>query len=152
MLHKSEGSVGALITDAVEEVLPVAEAKGHLLKFHLDPDLPDIEMDLEMIRRVVINLLENAIKYTPAAGSIQLSVENKGDRVQVSVRDSGMGIAETDRQRIFEKFARIQQDGRPKGLGLGLAFCRLAVEAHDGTIWVESAEGKGSTFTFTLPI
>jgi len=70
----------------------------------------------------------------------------------VSVRDSGPGIPEEDRERIFDKFTRVTRDSRPKGIGLGLAFCRLAVEAHGGRIWVESQEGQGSTFHFTLPI
>jgi signal transduction histidine kinase len=72
--------------------------------------------------------------------------------VSVSVTDTGLGIAPRDQKIIFSKFARLQHDGGPKGLGLGLAFCRLAVEAHGGRIQVESEEGKGSTFTFTLPL
>ncbi len=151
VLHKAEASVGALITDAVEEVHPVAEAKGHMLHFHLDPDLPPLELDVEMIRRVLINLLENAIKYTPAGGNINISAERENGQLRVSVSDTGFGIPEADQQKVFDKFARIQREGHSRGLGLGLAFCRLAVEAHGGRIWVESEEGKGSTFAFTLP-
>ncbi len=69
----------------------------------------------------------------------------------MSVSDTGFGIPEADQQKVFDKFARIQREGHSRGLGLGLAFCRLAVEAHGGRIWVESEEGKGSTFAFTLP-
>lgn len=152
VLHKSKASIGAVITDAVEEVHPVAEAKGHTIRFNLATDLPPLEFDVEMIRRVLINLLENAIKYTPSGGSIDVSARREGDEVVVSVRDTGPGIPAHEQSRVFEKFSRIQAEGRPKGLGLGLAFCRLAVEAHGGRIWVESQEGQGSTFSFTLPL
>ncbi len=151
VLHKSAASIGALIADAVEEVHPVAEAKGHMLQFELDPALEPIEVDGEMIRRVVINLLENAIKYTPVGGQIHVSAAVEEAAIRVSVRDTGPGIRPEDRQRVFNKFARVQEEGRPKGLGLGLAFCRLAIEAHEGRIWVESDEGGGSTFSFNLP-
>jgi signal transduction histidine kinase len=124
-----------------------------MLQFHFDPaGLPPIEMDGDMIRRVLINLLENAVKYTRGGGSITVSATRHEQAVLVSVADSGAGIAARDQQRIFDKFARVEEEGRPKGLGLGLAFCRMAVEAHGGRIWVESVEGRGSTFSFTLPV
>jgi NtrC-family two-component system sensor histidine kinase KinB len=154
VLHKEVASLGAVVTEAVEEVHPVAEAKGHTLRFNLARDLPEIECDVEMVRRVVINLLENAVKYTRSGGDITVSaaLNDAGDKLVVSVADTGPGISPRDQQAIFEKFARIHGEGRPKGLGLGLAFCRLAVEAHGGEIWVESEEGRGSTFSFTLPL
>ncbi|MCK5634393.1 MAG: GHKL domain-containing protein, partial [Anaerolineales bacterium] len=114
--------------------------------------LPMVHLDVDMVRRVMINLLENAIKFSRGGDSIQVSVQQEGDQVQIAVKDSGVGISPRDRERIFEKFTRLGGQERPKGLGLGLAFCRLAVEAHEGRIWVESEEGKGSTFTFTLPV
>jgi PAS domain S-box-containing protein len=154
VLHKESASLGAVITEAVEEVHPVAEAKGHTLRFNLARDLPDIQCDVEMVRRVVINLLENAVKYTQSGGDITVSaaLTEAKDKLAVSVADTGPGISQHDQMAIFDKFARIHGEGRPKGLGLGLAFCRLAVEAHGGTIWVESEEGQGSTFAFTLPL
>jgi signal transduction histidine kinase len=109
-------------------------------------------MDVDMIRRVLINLLENAIKYTRSGDWIAVSAIQSEGKMVVTVQDSGPGISESDRERIFQKFTRLQREGRSKGLGLGLAFCRLAVEAHGGKIWVESEQGKGSTFTFTLPL
>ena len=152
VLNKAESSIGALIVEAVEEVLPVAEAKGHVIQFELAPDLPTVTADVDMIRRVLINLLENAIKYTRAEGRITVSARRDGSQVLVGVRDTGPGIAAHDQQRIFDRFTRVQRSGRTKGLGLGLAFCRLAVGAHDGRIWVESELGKGAIFYFTLPL
>jgi PAS domain S-box-containing protein len=153
VLNKSSASLRALIVEAVEEVHPVAEAKGLQLQFRLpEPELPHVEMDVDMVRRIVINLLENAIKYTRSGGRITITAAAEDGEVRVSVTDTGLGIAARDQKIIFSKFARVQHEGGPKGLGLGLAFCRLAVEAHGGRITVESEEGKGSTFSFTLPL
>lgn len=152
VLNLTRGSISALIAESVEEVHPTAEARGQLLRMNLQPGLPSVEMDVDMIRRVLINLLENAIKYTRSGDWIAVSASKKNGEIIVSVQDSGPGISGKDRERIFQKFTRLQREGRSKGLGLGLAFCRLAVEAHGGKIWVESEEGKGSTFTFTLPL
>jgi len=152
VLNLTRGSVSALIAESVEEVHPTAEARGQLLRMTLQPGLPSVEMDVDMIRRVLINLLENAIKYTRSGDWIAVSASEADGEMVVSVQDSGPGISDKDRERIFQKFTRLQREGRSKGLGLGLAFCRLAIEAHGGKIWVESEEGKGSTFTFTLPL
>ncbi len=153
VLHKSSGSLGTLVVEAVEEVHPVAEGKGHVLNFDLgSDDIPLVEMDAEMIRRVLINLLENAIKYSRAEGKISVTLDKLDNELRVGISDNSPGVPSEDQTRIFEKFARVQRKGRPKGLGLGLAFCRLAVEAHEGRIWVESQPGQGSTFYFTLPI
>jgi PAS domain S-box-containing protein len=151
VLDKSEASIGGLIAEAVEEIHPTAEARGQFLRMNLAPRLSSVSMDVDMIRRVLINLLENAVKYTRAGDHIDVSARMADGMLQVSVRDNGPGISKDDRDRIFDKFFRLSGESRPKGLGLGLAFCRLAVEAHGGKIWVDSEEGEGSTFTFTLP-
>ena len=152
VLSKAKGSLSSLIVEAVEEVLPVAEGKGHVLKFDLGShSLPLVDMDSEMIRRVLINMLENAIKYSRSEGNIAVALDRSENSLRVGVSDNGPGIPKDDQKRIFEKFARVQSKGRPKGLGLGLAFCRLAIEAHGGRIWVESEPSHGSTFYFTLP-
>jgi signal transduction histidine kinase len=152
VLHKEEASVAEIVTEAVEEVEPLAEAKNHQLNLSLEAELPTLQIDVDMIRRVTINLLENAIKYTRSGGEVSLRVEKDQARVIVHVEDNGPGIAPQNQQSIFEKFSRIHHEGRPKGLGLGLAFCRLAVNAHGGEIWLESEEGEGSIFSFSLPI
>jgi len=152
VLNKTETSMSTLIAEAMEEVHPTADAKGQVLLFDLGSDLPPISIDEGMIRRVLINLVENASKYTHGQGEIRVRARKKDDAILISVSDQGLGIPKAEQDRIFEKFTRIQTEARPKGLGLGLAFCRLAVEAHGGKIWVESEESRGSTFYFTLPL
>ncbi|OQA14110.1 MAG: Adaptive-response sensory-kinase SasA [Chloroflexi bacterium ADurb.Bin360] len=99
--------------------------------------------------------MDNAIKYTPQGGDICVAAVLGTSQVQVSMTDTGPGIPEPERQRIFERFAQVQSDSaaRRRGFGLGLAFCKLAIEAHGGVIWVEPGPGGvGSRFTFTLPL
>jgi signal transduction histidine kinase len=106
-----------------------------------------------MIHRVFINLLENAIKYTPTGGRVEIGAQtDSGTSVKFWVRDNGPGISATDRERIFEKFTRLRGKTNPTGLGVGLAFCKLAVQGHGGQIWVESELGNGTTFWVTLPV
>jgi NtrC-family two-component system sensor histidine kinase KinB len=152
VLNKTTTSMGTLIAEAVEEVHPTAEAKGHMLRFELAATLPLVSIDSDMIRRVLINLLENAVKYTTSGGTVTIQARAESGEVLISVEDSGPGISPDQQDRIFNKFTRLDRDAKPKGLGLGLAFCRLAVEAHGGKIWVDSEVGRGSTFTFTLPV
>jgi signal transduction histidine kinase len=104
-----------------------------------------------MIRRVLINLLDNATKFTPMKGKIGIWVKALGDEVRFCVQDSGFGIPADAVPSIFDKYRQLTPEGPPKGFGLGLAFCRLAVQAHGGRIWVESTPGNGSRFYFTLP-
>jgi PAS domain S-box-containing protein len=140
-----------IMTDALQLVQPIGEEAG--VKLELDvTKLPPALMDVDMITRVVINLTENGIKYTPKGGQVWLSAKQVDHMVEVSVRDTGPGIPEAMRVRVFDKFSRVKYKDAPKGVGLGLAFCRLAVEAHGGKIWVESDGKNGSNFKFTLPI
>jgi signal transduction histidine kinase len=115
--------------------------------------LPLIWVDVDMVHRVFINLLENAIKYTPTGGQVEIGAQTtSGTSVKFWVRDNGPGISAADRERIFEKFTRLRGKERPSGLGVGLAFCKLAVLGHGGQIWVESEPGKGTAFWLTLPV
>ncbi len=104
-----------------------------------------------MSRRVLINLIENAIKFTPTGGQIEVGAKPDGDWLEFWVKDSGPGIPPADQTRIFEKFTRLRGKDKPGGLGVGLAFCRLAVNGHGGRIWVVSQPGAGAEFHFTLP-
>lgn len=152
VLNREVASLVETVEEAVEEVSPLAEAKSHQMSLEAGPEIPAVSMDVDMIRRVVINLLENAIKYTRSGGEISVGLDRDGDELRVRVKDTGPGIPQEKQQQIFDKFSRIHHEGRPKGLGLGLAFCRMAIEAHDGRISVDSETDKGSTFTFRLPI
>jgi two-component system, OmpR family, clock-associated histidine kinase SasA len=116
-------------------------------------DLPPVYADLELIRQVVVNLVENAVKYTPAGGRIALSILHRtSGKVQVSIEDTGPGIPDEKRDRIFEGHFRLKRDENREGYGLGLALCRKVVCAHYGQIWVDSILGQGSCFNFTLPV
>jgi signal transduction histidine kinase len=141
-----------LVEDAFDAVRPMADSRHQSLIAHLPNTLPAIWVDVDMIRRVLINLLENASKFTPPQGKIELGAKRVNDWVQMWVQDNGPGIPFSDQGRIFTKFTRLKGEGSPTGLGVGLAFCRLAVEGHGGKILVESQAGQGAKFVLTLPV
>jgi PAS domain S-box-containing protein len=141
-----------LVNEAVEAVMPFAIGKQQIITKTLDTDLPDVCVDPDMIKRVLINLLENALKYSPAGGKITTGGKASGEWVELWVQDSGPGIPPDSRDIVFEKFSRLQNTERStKGMGLGLAFCRLAVTAHGGKINVDNQVSEGSKFVFFLP-
>jgi PAS domain S-box-containing protein len=143
----------ALIDEAIRDVEPGAAGRSQTIEKQLAPALPIIMVDVDMVHRVFINLLENAIKFTPARGNIVIGGRvDSADWVTIWVRDDGPGIAPAEHERIFEKFTRLYGKEKPGGLGVGLAFCRLAVNGHGGRIWVESEPGHGATFWLTLPV
>jgi PAS domain S-box-containing protein len=148
-------AIPTLVNDVMLAVTPSAEGRKQSIQLALQDDLPSVYVDIDMMRRVLINLVENAIKYTPYEGHMIVSAELDGDFVRMCVQDDGPGIPEADRERVFDKFTRLKSnknDGGPSGLGVGLAFCKLAVKGHGGKIWVEAAPERGSRFLFTLPI
>lgn len=152
LTNKKTIDITDLAKEARETVLPGAEAKQQQLELTFARRLPALLVDVDMIRRVMINLLENATKFTPTGGKIGMGAQPEGKFVKVWVEDDGLGIPPEMKEFIFEKFTRLKVEGTPKGVGLGLAFCRLAVEAHGGKIWVEPKPERGSRFIFTLPI
>ncbi|MGH7856294.1 MAG: sensor histidine kinase, partial [Candidatus Binatia bacterium] len=119
-----------------------------------EPGLPDAFGDEQRNWQVVTNLLSNAVKFSPADQPIEVTVTPDNGFLRVSVRDHGSGIAPEDQQRLFQKFERIVTPGarRSAGTGLGLYICRSIVEAQGGRIRVESTEGEGSTFSYTIPV
>jgi len=137
------------ITDAFQIQ---ADLKEITLRSDLEQGLPSLQVDGELIRRTIENLIFNAIKHTPPGGEITVKAEISGALFRLSVHNTGSTIPDEWKERIFEKFAMIDRDAKIRGgSGLGLAFCRVAVEAHDGRIWAESGDGKGTSFIFTLP-
>ena len=142
----------SLANDAIETVSPIVNNKNQIITQSIPQSIPQVWVDEDMIRRVLTNLLENAVKYTPPGSSISLGAQVEGQQVMMWVQDTGPGIPPGENERIFDKFTRLHGKSGTRGLGLGLAFCRLAVEAHGGRIWVENIPGAGACFKFTLPV
>jgi PAS domain S-box-containing protein len=142
----------ALVGRALQDVEPSVRGRGQTLVVELPKRLPSLWVDEDMVRRVLINVVENSSKYSPSEGTIEVQAQAEDGWVHFSVKDQGSGIPPSEQDHIFEKFTRLQGENKAGGLGIGLAFCRLAVQGHGGRIWVESDTGKGSTFHFTVPI
>jgi len=151
-LRLAPSPVGELVLPAVGRLQPPAERAGLALAVDLPPNVPLVLADAERVRQVVTNLVHNAIKFTPRGGQVRVSAAPSGDEVVIQVRDTGVGIPADDLPRIFERFYKANRARTGGGTGLGLAIARHIVQAHAGRIWVESIEGKGSTFYFSLPI
>lgn len=144
-----------LLRNKEQAFLSYAEKERKHFSLYIGDELPTITADEDLIERVLDNLIYNAFKYTEAGGHIQVNVRTQNQSLLIEVKDDGQGIPPEYHQRIFDKFVQVTSStGEPlrKGTGLGLAFCRLAIEAHGGEIWVESEPNKGSTFSFTLPL
>lgn len=152
ILNVKNMGIGDLLTEAITLVQAIAAESKQTISVSVQPDIPITIVDIDMILRVVVNLIENAIKYTPDGGNIHVKAIHDDDFIKIIISDSGPGIPTNMKNRVFDKFSRVKYQDAPKGIGLGLAFCRLAVEAHGGTIWVESDGTNGSEFIFTLPI
>ncbi|MEW6143351.1 MAG: ATP-binding protein [Chloroflexota bacterium] len=132
---------------------PIAAAKRQTLTLELAESVPLVAGDRQRLEQVVMNLLSNASKFTPAGGKIWLSLVDDRKRLVVKVRDNGPGIAAAEQERLFRPYYRIEADrDRYEGLGLGLALCKQIITSHGGRIWVESRRGEGSTFAFSLPV
>jgi signal transduction histidine kinase len=152
-LELSEFSLREALRRSVVIVRERATKNGVSLTLEPDADVELVEGDERRIRQVLFNLLSNAVKFTPQGGSVVVGSARQNGEVLVSVADSGPGIALEDQERIFEEFQQTELGAEEhEGTGLGLALSRKLVELHGGRIWVESEPGKGSTFTFTLPV
>ncbi len=153
-LRKDPVDLDEAIDHAVDTAKTLIEAKKQTLSVTKPDRLPIIIGDADRIIQVLMNLISNAVKYTPDEGRIALKVEADDKFVTVSVSDTGIGISLADQAKLFEKFFRVDNSLTREvgGTGLGLSIVKTLVEAHGGRIWVESELGKGSTFAFTLPI
>ncbi|MEZ4591505.1 MAG: HAMP domain-containing sensor histidine kinase [Chloroflexota bacterium] len=154
-LNQSEHSLTEILREKAAVFQPQIVASQKHLTLALPEKLPPIALDASLIDRVLDNLLSNALKYTEAGGQITLRAQQAGSKLIVAVADDGEGIEQAKADQIFDKFYQVRDaEGRPlrRGTGLGLSFCKMVVEAHNGRIWVESQPGVGSTFYFTLPL
>jgi len=164
-VNRSEDGVLAVRVDQIDpahlvnEVVSAMDARArerdHELRVSLGDGLRPLEGDYDLLRRVLETLLDNSFKYTPRRGEVVLSCEARdGSQILFRVRDQGPGVPEPSRQRIFEKYVQLESEARLHGRasrGLGLAFCKVAIEAHGGSIWMDEAEGGGSCFNVSLP-
>jgi signal transduction histidine kinase len=151
-LEVSEFSLGEVLTTALTLVRDQAVRRDIGLELVVDPGVTTIAADRRKVRQVVLNLLANAVRFTPDGGRVAVSARQGVDAVEVSVSDNGIGIAADEQARIFEEFAQARARATTHdGTGLGLTLTQKFVALHGGRIWVDSAPGEGSTFTFTLP-
>ena len=142
-----------LLQTIVDEEKPVAMRNGQTLDAELPDSLPVIVADEERFQQVVLNLLNNAVKFTPPGGKITLRARVEGDNLTVEVQDTGIGISQSEQKVLFEPYRSLKSDReRLSGLGLGLSLSKKLVELHRGRIWVKSKKDKGSTFSFSIPL
>ncbi|AFZ21846.1 histidine kinase [Allocoleopsis franciscana] len=145
--------MGTLCEDVLAQMKEQFQLKSQQVETDIPQDLPCVYADEELVRQVLVNLLDNANKYTPVDGKIQVSILHRTtQKIQVSVCDNGPGIPEENRDRIFEGHFRLKRDEAKEGYGLGLSLCQKVIRAHYGRIWVECAPKGGGCFHFTLPI
>jgi signal transduction histidine kinase len=149
--------IAPLMEEVARQIAPIAGEARITVDVQTDPNLPVLQLDPAHISRVLANLLDNAVKFTPDGGRIVLWARMNADvypnRVEIGVTDNGAGIPVEIQERMFEKFQPVPaMPGRRSGSGLGLYYCKLVVEAHGGQIWVKSRIGAGSTFTISFPV
>ena len=145
--------LGELCLEVLEELSDRYISKSQTIETDIPQDLPLVYADPARIRQAIINLLDNAIKYTPVGGIISLSgLHRTTQKVEFSIGDSGPGIPEENRDRIFEHLFRLQRDQNVDGYGIGLCLCQRIIRAHYGQIWVDSSPHGGAWFHFTLPV
>lgn len=155
-INRQEVELPTLVTEAMSLLEEVAAGKGVSLETSFAEDLPKVLADPDRITQVVTNLVGNAIKFTPASGRISVGISKQPSCIRIDVSDTGKGIPGQDLEKVFDKFYQVArrpgEEAAKKGAGLGLTISKGIVEKHGGKIWVESEPGKGSTFSFTLPL
>ncbi|MFN8643341.1 MAG: 7TM diverse intracellular signaling domain-containing protein [Candidatus Binatia bacterium] len=153
-LEPSRFDLPAVIDGALTLVRERAERQGVALASTVDADVGELHADERKVRQVLVNLLANAVKFTPSGGRVDVRASRRNGSCEIAVRDTGVGIAAADQQAIFEEFRQVgdHADAKTEGSGLGLSLARRLVELHGGQLWVRSAPGEGSTFTFSIPV
>ena len=152
-LELTDFHLPSAIDSALTLVRERATRRGITLVPAVDHGVGQVRADERKVRQVLLNLLSNAIKFTPEGGRIEVRAAHEDGAVEVSVSDTGIGIAPEDQEAVFEEFRQVGSSAaRQQGTGLGLTLCRKFIELHRGKIWVTSALGAGSTFTFRLPV
>jgi signal transduction histidine kinase len=145
--------IEALLRSLIEETRALLQQNGMIIDLYIEKDLPEVFADPDRIRQVVLNLINNALKYAREGGSIRLEAVRKNSAVQIEVKDYGPGISEERQRSIFEPgYLQTHLEERSGGLGLGLALCKSIIETHGGKITVKSKPGKGASFIFTIPV
>jgi len=152
-LEVTDFDLPSAIDNALTLVRERATRRGIALGRAIEDPVGVMQGDERKVKQVLLNLLSNALKFTPEGGRIDMRAAMNEGMVEISVVDTGVGIAPEDQEAVFEEFRQVgKADKKVEGTGLGLALCRKFVELHGGKIWVMSEVGRGSTFTFTLPV
>jgi signal transduction histidine kinase len=143
-----------MVNRVVENHLVPAEKQELTISVVVSDDIPIVSVDGTMLERALTNLVDNAIKYTPNGGHIEVGIKREQDRIIISTRDNGLGISPEHQKRLFERHMRIPrpEHKRIKGSGLGLFIVKSVAQRHGGDAWVESVEGEGSTFYLSIPL
>lgn len=145
-------SIGMVIEETVQAIRPLLQEGRVRIQVKADRPVFELNLDGELLERVVNNLLLNAVRFSPRGGRIGIWTQATKDWVVVNMADQGPGIPPDERERIFQKYTQLGAAQQRRGLGLGLAFCRMAVEAMGGRIWVEDIPRAGAVFRFALPL
>jgi len=152
-LRYASVDVSQLLADVISELEPITNQKGQELVRDIEHDLPVLQADKDRIRQIVENLINNAIKFTDPGGRIVVKANAQDGNLIIEVKDNGYGIAKKRRSRLFEPYYTFDtRSDNLGGLGLGLPLSKMLIEAHGGQIWLKSHKGKGSTFSFSMPL
>jgi two-component system phosphate regulon sensor histidine kinase PhoR len=153
-VRRDEVAVGPLVASSLARLRTFADRQGVVLAAGVPADMPPVRGDEERLDQLLVNLLHNAVKFSSSGDTVTVSAACEGDMVVIAVRDEGEGIPRSEQERVFERFYKVDR-ARRRGLGgtgLGLAIARHIAEAHGGRLWLESEEGVGSTFRFSVPV
>ena len=152
-LKYTKFSVSTVIDEVINLVSPMSSDKDIVIEATIDKQISFVNADIQKIKHILLNLLDNAIKFTPNGGSVKIDVSHDGYMLKVAISDTGIGISKNDQDKLFHPFVQLDASTTRKyrGTGLGLALVKQMIELHGGKIWIESEFNEGSTFIFTLP-